>query len=59
MSLIRLGHVWRDTWYDLVLYPAEEERGIGFDINCGMRLVVMNLTYAEVKGVTLHRLQVV
>ena len=25
MSLIRLGHVWRDTWYDLVLYPAEEE----------------------------------
>src|SRR5437016_8986586 len=23
--------------------------GIGFDINCGMRLVVTNLTYAEVK----------
>jgi tRNA-splicing ligase RtcB len=23
--------------------------GIGFDINCGMRLVVTNLTYPEVK----------
>lgn len=23
--------------------------GIGFDINCGMRLVVTNLTYTEVK----------
>jgi SHS2 domain-containing protein len=28
-------------------------------MNCGMRLVVMNLTYAQVKGVTLHCLQVV
>jgi hypothetical protein len=28
-------------------------------MHCGMRLVVMNLTYAEVKGVTLQRLQVV
>jgi hypothetical protein len=25
MSLIRLGHVWRNTWYDLALYPAEAE----------------------------------
>src|SRR5262244_786987 len=24
-------------------------RGIGFDINCGMRLVVTNLTYEEIK----------
>jgi tRNA-splicing ligase RtcB (3'-phosphate/5'-hydroxy nucleic acid ligase) len=29
--------------------------GIGFDINCGMRLVVTNLTYGEVKP-HLHRL---
>src|SRR4029077_3158313 len=33
-------------WGDSVISPG----GIGFDINCGMRLVLTNLTYADIKS---------